>query len=88
MSCCSPEGRDLLKSSCTLAGAAAVLSVEAHPRTVQAKDPAGAVRDSDDFTVLPYRVTPEQFPAEMASDAAEGMMANSAVSTYLGCMLT
>jgi len=129
------QRRDLLKSTCTLAGAVAVVSVaeslsafaaggsmplpqahgiplvgdgfvftdgpkkddivmvndvvvDAPPLTVQAKDPAGAVRDSDNSTVLLYRVSSDKIPADMKNDTVEGIMAYSAVCTHLGCMLS
>ena len=129
------QRRDMLKSTCTLAGAVAVVSVvgslsafavggamplpqahgiplvgdgfvfidgpkkddtvtvndvvvDAPPLTVQAKDPAGAVRDSDNSTVLLYRVSADKIPAEMKKDTVEGIMAYSAVCTHLGCMLS
>jgi rieske iron-sulfur protein len=129
------DRRDLLNSTCTLAGAAAVMSVggslkafaagsgpqtqahgipsvgdtfvfteepqkgevvsvtdvvvDAPPLTVQAKDTsAGTLRDSDNSTVLLYRVAPEKIPAEMKDDTVEGIMAYSAVCTHLGCMLS
>ena len=130
------QRRDLLKSTCTLAGVAAVVSVggsltafaaggampqpqahgiplvgdifvfiddpnkgnnvamvndlavDAPPLTVQAKDPAGAVRESDNSTVLLYRVSPDKIPADIKSHTVEGIMAYSAVCTHLGCMLS
>ena len=129
------QRRDLLRSTCTLAGAAAVVSVgwilrafaaggamptpqargiplagdvfvftegpnkdnvvmvnnvvaTAPPLIVQAKDPAGAMRESDNSTVLLYRVSPDKISADMKADTVEGIMAYSAVCTHLGCMLS
>ena len=131
----SSQRRDLLKSTCTIAGAAAAVSVsgtlnsfaaggpmplqqahgipltgdifvfidgmkkgnvvavndvavDAPPLTVQAKDPNGEVRESDNSTVLLYRVSPDKIPAGMKNDTVEGIMAYSAVCTHLGCMLS
>jgi rieske iron-sulfur protein len=131
----SEDRRDMLKSTCTLVGATALVSVggsvsafaaggampqsqasnvpktgdtfvftdgpqkgqpvsvkdvvvDAPPITVQAWDTAaGAVRDSDNSTVLLYRVAPEKIPADLLPDTVEGVMAYSAVCTHLGCML-
>jgi rieske iron-sulfur protein len=129
------QRRDLLKSTCTLAGAAAVVLAggslnafaaggamskpqahgvplvgdvfeftdglnkgnvvtvndvvaDAPPLTVQAKDPVGAARESDNSTVLLYRVSPDKIPAGIKYDTVDGIMAYSAVCTHLGCMLS
>ncbi len=63
--------------------------VGAAPVTVQAWDTAsGSVREDDNSTVLLWRVAPESVPAELKQDAAEGVLAYSAVCTHLGCMLS
>jgi rieske iron-sulfur protein len=126
----SQERRDVLKTTCTLAAATALVSVggslpvlaaeqakgvplvgdtfvftdgpkkgqdvmladvvvDADPLTVQAKDSAtGTVRDSDNSTILLYRVAADKIPADIADSTAEGVMAYSAVCTHLGCMLS
>jgi Rieske Fe-S protein len=122
------ERRNVLKGTCGLVGAAAVMSVgasvpayadpqkdapqigdvfvfvdgpkkgnvatvddvvlDAAPLTVQAKDPNGAVRDGDNFTVLLYRIAKDKVPSDMAPDTIDGLAAWSAVCTHQGCMMT
>jgi Rieske Fe-S protein len=95
----SKERRDMLNSTCVLVGATAVVSVggssnafaeteaKAAP-VVQAKNPAGAVRDSDNSTILFWRVAPGRIPADIKDSTVDGFMAYSAVCTHLDCMLT
>jgi rieske iron-sulfur protein len=61
---------------------------DASPITVQAKDPKGAVRDSENCTTLLYRVAKDKVPADMASATIDGVMAFSAVCTHQGCLMT
>lgn len=125
----SQERRDVLKSTGTMVGVAALASVggsvnafawdaqkdvpkvgdvfiftdgpkkgnvvnvddvvlNAAPLTVQAKDPAGAVRDGDNCTAVLYRVAKEKVPGDMADATVDGVMAYSAVCTHQGCMMT
>jgi rieske iron-sulfur protein len=59
------------------------------PVVAQAKDAAsGTVRESDHSTVLLLRLPPEKVPPELKEDAAQGVLAYSAVCTHLGCLLT
>ncbi len=62
--------------------------LNATPVMVQAKDPAGEVRDSDNSSILLWRIAPDQIPADEEEDAAEGVLAYSAVCAHLGCMLS
>lgn len=120
--------RNLLKTSCVMAGAAAVVTVggslpvfadaqkgvpqvgdvfvysdgpnkgkvamaadvvaDGKPLLVQAKDPNGAVRDSDNCLALLWRVDKAQVPADMVSDTVDGLMAFSAICTHQGCTMT
>ena len=54
--------------------------------TVQAKDPAGAIREGDNNIVMLYRVAPDKVPSDMQSETAEGIMAYSAICTHQGCI--
>ena len=54
--------------------------------TVQAKDPAGTMREGDNNTVMLYRVAPDKVPSDMQSETAEGVMAYSAICTHQGCV--
>jgi Rieske Fe-S protein len=122
------ERRNVLKGTCGLVGAAAVMSVgasvpayaepqkdcpqvgdvfvfadgpkkgnvvkvddvvlDAAPLTVMPKDPAGAVRDGENFTTLLYRIAKDKVPADMAPDTIDGLAAWSAVCTHQGCLMT
>ena len=122
------ERRDVIKGACTLAGAAAVMTVgtslpvfadaqkdapqvgdvfvyvdgpkkgsvamvddvvlDAAPLTVMAKDPNGAVRDGDNFTVLLYKIAKDKVPADMLADTIDGLAAWSAICTHQGCTMT
>ncbi len=129
------ERRNLLKSTCTLAGAAALASVggslnafaaggrgsqpqpvgaperfdsfvyadgpnkgkdvvltdivvDAPPITVQAKDEAGQVRESEKATILMYRVAPDKIPDDIRGDTVEGLIAYSALCTHQGCLVS
>ncbi len=135
----SKERREMLKTSCTLIGAAALVPIggslstfdavampsmpsrgipvtgdtfaftagakkgnpvlvadivlDALPVTVLAVDPAtGKPRtyegDTDNSTVLLYRVDPKLIEADMVSATVDGVMAYSAVCTHLGCLLS
>ena len=65
------------------------LVVDGPPVTAQAKDPAsGTVRESEHSTVLLLRLPVEKVPEDLKEDAAQGVLAYSAVCTHLGCMLT
>jgi rieske iron-sulfur protein len=55
--------------------------LNAPPISVQAKDPAGAVRESEHSTVLLYRVKAETIPIDWRGDSADGILAYSAVCT-------
>lgn len=63
--------------------------VDAAAVTVQAWDTAsGTVREGDNSTILLWRVAPEKLSVELKEDAAEEVLAYSAVCTHLGCMLS
>ncbi len=65
------------------------LVVGAHPVVAQAQDPvSGTPRESEHSTVLLMRMPPEKVPEEVKEDAAQGVLAYSAVCTHLGCTLT
>lgn len=62
--------------------------LDAPPITVQAKDEAGAVRESEKATVLLYRVAPEKIPDDIRGDTVDGVIAYSALCTHQGCMVS
>jgi rieske iron-sulfur protein len=65
------------------------LVIDGPPVAAQAKDAASeTARESDHSTVLLLRLLPEKVPEELKEDAAQGVLAFSAVCTHLGCMLT
>ena len=65
------------------------ISVAGHPVAAQAMDPAtGKLRESEHSSVLFLRVAPESVPEDVKEEAAQGVMAYSAVCTHLGCVLT
>jgi len=75
------------------AAAVADIVVDAAPVTAVATDPAtGQPRrnegESDNATVLLYRVDPFKIRSDMQRDTVQGILCYSAVCTHMGCMLS
>jgi rieske iron-sulfur protein len=62
--------------------------MDAAPILVQPKDPAtGTVRDSENSQILLFRTSADKLSSLLKEDAAEGVLAYSALCTHLGCVL-
>jgi hypothetical protein len=84
--------RGLLKSTCALADAGAVVSIGGDAFVSDdffAVDaPAVQVRNSGNSTFLLHTVSSDKIPADMYDETVDGFMAHPAMRTHLGYMLS